>query len=416
MENRISIDQLINSKIRNADQKASPNSLLFESYLQPQKKDGDIEEAVHEEADDQTEELLDEDQKSDAEINELALVGAFIPELNPVSDPEIDFGSRVVNEPSNLQSQSVAASEELLPLVGSAVAKIHADTIENGLVSNDLTSLSAKKVDASFSDTLQQKSNLTVMNEATIQEQQTQTMADKQSSALENETKNRTESLTSGNSQESVAVQSPLSEKFSVNKAAKGEWTAEIVPDSAQNASQLDLTPLLSRLETAKAEVDQPKAAAKQMEEVAEPIVQAVKELASGQAKKITLQIAPEKMGKIQISFEVNASESRLEFKVQSDQTRQLLESVSKELEQILQKQELPQKMSFSPVTAVNEQSAIAQSASSMMAFHFSDQPQQHFLQQDRTVQRNNFRQQTSKEEINLSEEISLDNGINILV
>lgn len=73
---------------------------------------------------------------------------------------------------------------------------------------------------------------------------------------------------------------------------------------------------------------------------VIEPLTQKIEQLVQTPEKKITLQLVPEKLGKVRIALEVTAQGSRLEFTVEQQQTKHLLSSIKSELEQVLQKQE----------------------------------------------------------------------------
>jgi hypothetical protein len=76
------------------------------------------------------------------------------------------------------------------------------------------------------------------------------------------------------------------------------------------------------------------------VKQVVAPITQNIEQLVQSPDKKITLQLLPEKLGKVQIALEMNAQGSRLEFTVEQQQTKQLLTSIKSELDQVLQKQE----------------------------------------------------------------------------
>lgn len=79
---------------------------------------------------------------------------------------------------------------------------------------------------------------------------------------------------------------------------------------------------------------------AEQTSEIARPIVQDLKTMTNGANKSLTLQLLPENLGKVRVSLSVTEQQVRLEFKVQSEHTKQLLESISTKLEQVLKNQD----------------------------------------------------------------------------
>ncbi|KRL02110.1 flagellar hook-length control protein FliK [Liquorilactobacillus capillatus] len=80
---------------------------------------------------------------------------------------------------------------------------------------------------------------------------------------------------------------------------------------------------------------------AAQASEITRPIVQGLKTTAAGTSKSMTLQLLPENLGKVRVSLSVTDQQVRLEFKVQSEHTKQLLESISTKLEQVLKNQDV---------------------------------------------------------------------------
>ncbi|GAJ26317.1 flagellar hook-length control protein FliK [Liquorilactobacillus sucicola DSM 21376 = JCM 15457] len=79
---------------------------------------------------------------------------------------------------------------------------------------------------------------------------------------------------------------------------------------------------------------------AAQTSAITRPLVQALKTGTNGASKSLTLQLLPENLGKVRVSLSVTDQQVRLEFKVQSEHAKQMLESISTKLEQVLKNQD----------------------------------------------------------------------------
>ncbi|WP_291291753.1 flagellar hook-length control protein FliK [Enterococcus sp.] len=133
-------------------------------------------------------------------------------------------------------------------------------------------------------------------------------------------------------STKSVAPQ-PLPGKMSLSEDVMiADLTTETGTDGLQQVATMDFSTLLTKAN------EKPTPTA--IKAAVEPLAQKVEQLVQTPEKKITLQLVPEKLGKVRIALEVTAQGSRLEFTVEQQQTKHLLSSIKTELEQVLQKQE----------------------------------------------------------------------------
>ncbi|MCP0886247.1 flagellar hook-length control protein FliK [Ligilactobacillus sp. WILCCON 0076] len=79
----------------------------------------------------------------------------------------------------------------------------------------------------------------------------------------------------------------------------------------------------------------------KELNQLANSILSGVKTLDKTDSSKITIQLTPKTLGKMEVSFHSDDKQVSLEFKVETTQTKQILESVSGKLQNILEKQGL---------------------------------------------------------------------------
>lgn len=80
-------------------------------------------------------------------------------------------------------------------------------------------------------------------------------------------------------------------------------------------------------------------------EKLGQPIVQKVTTMNQGSTQKLTVELLPERLGKVEVTIQVTNNKIQLEFVVQNSQTRQLLETMKPRLEQIMHKQEFQEVM-----------------------------------------------------------------------
>ncbi|MCC4045945.1 flagellar hook-length control protein FliK [Enterococcus gallinarum] len=157
-----------------------------------------------------------------------------------------------------------------------------------------------------------------------------------------------------------------------------------------QQTTTLDLSKLLMQND------QRPTPAA--VKTVVEPLTQKIEQLVQTPEKKITLQLVPEKLGKVRIALEVTAQGSRLEFTVEQQQTKHLLSSIKTELEQVLQKQEnqlISGKegiLKENPATAV-ERAALTGSLASFTSTTDGQTAQQGFSQPQRQSGKKSYNQ-----------------------
>ena len=157
-----------------------------------------------------------------------------------------------------------------------------------------------------------------------------------------------------------------------------------------QQTTTLDLSKLLMQND------QRPTSAA--VKTVVGPLTQKIEQLVQTPEKKITLQLVPEKLGKVRIALEVTAQGSRLEFTVEQQQTKHLLSSIKTELEQVLQKQEnqlISGKegvLKENPATAV-ERAALTDSLASFTSTTDGQTAQQGFSQPQRQSGKKSYNQ-----------------------
>ncbi|KRL37570.1 flagellar hook-length control protein FliK [Liquorilactobacillus uvarum] len=137
-----------------------------------------------------------------------------------------------------------------------------------------------------------------------------------------------------------LSVNTPVSKSPEIVKQIV---VAQFTPVEAQSSLVADLRPTLQTPVTAAANTAVKSSnllTAEQTSEITRPIVQSLKTMATGSNKSMTLQLLPENLGKVRVSLSVTDQQVRLEFKVQSEHTKQLLESISNKLEQVLKNQD----------------------------------------------------------------------------
>lgn len=79
------------------------------------------------------------------------------------------------------------------------------------------------------------------------------------------------------------------------------------------------------------------------LEKMSQPIIEKVTTMNGPGTQKMTVELLPEKLGKMEVTIKVTDQKIQLEFVVENAQTKQLLESISTKLERVLNKQEFPQ-------------------------------------------------------------------------
>lgn len=82
------------------------------------------------------------------------------------------------------------------------------------------------------------------------------------------------------------------------------------------------------------------KAVVQVAEKLSQPLVQKVTAMNQGDTQKLTVELLPERLGKVEVTIKMTDNKIHLEFIVQNSQTRQLLENVKPKLEQIMHKQD----------------------------------------------------------------------------
>lgn len=120
-----------------------------------------------------------------------------------------------------------------------------------------------------------------------------------------------------------------------------------------------------------------------------QPLVQKITTINQGSTQKLTVELLPERLGKVEVTIQVTNNKVQLEFVVQNSQTRQLLETVKPRLEQIMHKQEFQEVMQGK----VTETASVASSDLNQASLSDQSNFQQSF-QQER-------RQQTFGQQIN---------------
>ncbi|GGI66153.1 flagellar hook-length control protein FliK [Enterococcus alcedinis] len=120
-----------------------------------------------------------------------------------------------------------------------------------------------------------------------------------------------------------------------------------------------------------------------------QPLVQKITTMNQGSTQKLTVELLPERLGKVEVTIQVTNNKVQLEFVVQNSQTRQLLETVKPRLEQIMHKQEFQEVMQGK----VTETASVASSDLNQASLSDQSNFQQSF-QQER-------RQQTFGQQIN---------------
>lgn len=145
--------------------------------------------------------------------------------------------------------------------------------------------------------------------------------------------------------------QTGTSEKLSEVETSKRQATVEKPIVQRTETMPVESTTTLdpAMLESAKQAISLPAAfasemsnepAAKSVETLAQPIVKAIETMERPGMQKLTLQLLPENLGKMQVSIKVTNHNVELEFVVQNPQTKQALESIANKLEQAIQKPE----------------------------------------------------------------------------
>lgn len=121
------------------------------------------------------------------------------------------------------------------------------------------------------------------------------------------------------------------------------------------------------------------------IEKLSQPIVEKVTTMNTFDSQNITIELLPEKLGKVQISMKVTDRQVQLEFVVENSQTKQLLESITTKLERVLQKHEFPALMQekVAPTTAVptpvQGESTFFDQSTFQQGFHQEQSKQQRF-------------------------------------
>ena len=121
------------------------------------------------------------------------------------------------------------------------------------------------------------------------------------------------------------------------------------------------------------------------IEKLSQPIVEKVTTMNTFDSQNITIELLPEKLGKVQISMKVTDRQVQLEFVVENSQTKQLLESITTKLERVLQKHEFPTLMQekVAPTTAVptpvQGESTFFDQSTFQQGFHQEQSKQQRF-------------------------------------
>lgn len=143
-------------------------------------------------------------------------------------------------------------------------------------------------------------------------------------------------------------------------------------------------------------------------EKLTQPIVEKVTTMSSGSMNKVTVELLPEHLGKVEVTIQVTNDKVQLEFVVQNNQTRQLLETVKPRLEQIIHKQEFSEVLQGKSV----ESAPVVTHDLSQSSFSEQSNFQQGF-QQERRQQ--NLGQQGNKQktfaEVILEKEVPIQNG-----
>ncbi len=111
----------------------------------------------------------------------------------------------------------------------------------------------------------------------------------------------------------------------------------------------------------------------KELDSLANKIVAGLKSENLSDRKTLTLQIKPEKLGKMEVKFKATGEDLRLEFKVETKETKAILEAVSDKLQKIIDKQLSPSFSQVLNLQAPSESSKVnpSQTASEMTLGQF---------------------------------------------
>lgn len=128
----------------------------------------------------------------------------------------------------------------------------------------------------------------------------------------------------------------------------------------------------------------------KELDSLANKIVAGLKSENLSDQKTLTLQIKPEKLGKMEVKFKATGEDLRLEFKVETKETKAILEAVSDKLQKIIDKQLSPSFSQVLNLQAPSESSKVnpSQTAGEATFAHFDfDQSQSQQRQFSQTHQ-----------------------------
>lgn len=152
-----------------------------------------------------------------------------------------------------------------------------------------------------------------------------------------------------------------------------------------------------------------------QRAQVNDPLAKAIQQLTENsgpQGKTITLQLVPEKLGAMQLTFAQHAEGSRLEFAFEQPQAKELVLSIKHELEQVMHKQGPDNFIVREPNAISMDRTVPSQLTFASNSFSGGENQQQRFMQQQHTNKKTDH--YTHAEEETVSEQTL--HAISILV
>ncbi|MEG0293536.1 flagellar hook-length control protein FliK [Enterococcus sp.] len=184
-----------------------------------------------------------------------------------------------------------------------------------------------------------------------------------------------------------MTVETTIVSQSSIEGLSK---TSEAIETSAVTPTVIEIpSSLLPRETTQTLLATTEKALTQVAQKLEQPLVQKITTMNQGSTQKLTVELLPERLGKVEVTIQVTNNKVQLEFVVQNSQTRQLLETVKPRLEQIMHKQEFQEVMQGK----VTETASVASSDLNQSSLSDQSNFQQSF-QQER-------RQQTFGQQIN---------------
>lgn len=193
-------------------------------------------------------------------------------------------------------------------------------------------------------------------------------------------------------------VENETATKIDVETTIVSQSAVEDLAKTSQESTTSQPTPTVVEIPSSLLPKEMPqtlapvadKALTQVAQKLGEPLVQKITTMNQGSTQKLTVELLPERLGKVEVTIQVTNNKVQLEFVVQNSQTRQLLETVKPRLEQIMHKQEFQEVMQGK----VTETTPVASSDLNQASLSDQSNFQQSF-QQERRQQ--NFGQQINK-------------------